>query len=138
MSSETIRLRQELDDANETIRLLTRCAEDEVLPFVGVAGMTVSEARIVCLIARRGRISTDGLYEAFYALRAGDNLPNVNIFRTWMVKIRKKLDAHNIAIEALHGIGYGMTPDSIARFRALAIPALASPPLQATLEQVAA
>jgi hypothetical protein len=137
LARENARLRNQLEDAQATIRDLTMDGRDDALSLIGVAGLTVSQAKMAAAIARYGRITRDALHVLFYSMRVGDETPDPKIFNSLFYSICKKLKPHGIEFGKLYGVGYEMTPDNVARLRALAIPRVDSPPL-AAIDQVAA
>ncbi len=108
----------ELEEARTTIAQLTLALDTESERFVGVAGLSRSEAVIVGVLARGEKTSFETLKNALYAHK-GEPANAIICLRVFVHKIRKKLGPHSVHVQALWAHGYEMAPESIRRLEEL-------------------
>lgn len=133
MMAELVNLRGTVSALQEEVRALRGATSDDVAQFTGVAGLTDSEAALICAIAKFGKISKARAYNALYGLDL-DGGPEPKIIDVLLCKARKKLTPHGVEIRTVWGVGLEMTRENVERFRALApdyVPKIDSPPLAA-------
>lgn len=138
MQQEVTKLRDQLAVALNTIADMRKTQADEFEPLIGVARLSKSEANIVSLVLKHGRITYQRIYSTLY-----DHYdePRANsTMKVLICRARQKLKPHGIAIESVWGVGLSMSDDCRNALRHLAgLPVIESPsvcPLE--LGQVAA
>ena len=113
-------LRAQLDEALETIRQMREANAACANTYVGVAGLTKSEATIVGAIARTGSITKERLYSALYGdLDMVESPRGPNNISVRICHIRAKLKPYGIEVTTQWGIGFSIGSASINRLRAL-------------------
>lgn len=127
--AELVHLRSQLDDTRALLRGMQEGAQAAFEPFVGVAGLTKREAKIVAVLAVKGSASKENIYDAVYGMHLGGKPPEPKIIDVFICKIRAKLCLHGIRIGTVWGAGYSMTAEHVAKLRAL-VP-IARPQLEA-------
>jgi two-component system cell cycle response regulator CtrA len=117
--TELVHLRSELSTALEMIREIQASAAEVRLGFTGVAKLTRSEAAMVGILAKRGRVSKMQIYDFAFGERLEQDQPEPKIIDVLICKIRAKLAPHGVEIKTIWGVGYEMTPDNSAKMRKL-------------------
>lgn len=138
---ECAKLREDLLEARALLREIQDARQNDFANYVGVAKLTVHEAKMVALLVRVGRASKDRIYAELYA-DDYDHAPEPKIVDVFLCKVRRKLTPEGIEIGTVWGYGYEMTRENIARLRDLAsvppLPRVPSPGLMATQNEMAA
>lgn len=117
--TELVHMRHSLDEARALIRELQAAQSETVDEFVGVVGFTAHQAAIVGVLAKLGSASRARIYDAMYGARHDDDQPDPKIVDVHICKCRLKLRPYGIEIGTLWAVGYQMTPENIAKLRAL-------------------
>jgi DNA-binding response OmpR family regulator len=107
-------LRAKLDDANAELADMRRSAEQKISEFHKVAGLSRCEVAFIACLVKLGRATKEQLLDACAPDAA------IKVVDVRVSGVRKKLRPHGIEIATIWGVGYEMTPDNIARLRALA------------------
>lgn len=78
-----------------------------------VGGLTSTEAVILAAIAAAEAGATKSrIFDAVYAMRRGDETPEMKIVDVFVCKLRRKLWPYDIEIETVWGWGYRMSQAS--------------------------
>jgi two-component system cell cycle response regulator CtrA len=121
MATELVHLRELVSEQRDLIREMRAATTSEVADFVAVAGLTVSEATVVATLVKHGKATKQRLFSALFDGRANPNdAPEPKIIDVFVCKIRKKLRPAGIEIGTVWGWGYNLTPENVAKIRALA------------------
>ncbi|MGX9443927.1 winged helix-turn-helix domain-containing protein [Nitrobacteraceae bacterium UC4446_H13] len=114
-AAKIARLEEQLEEARYQIRLLK--GEPEPFEFMTGLGLTKMEARLLQVIAQRGRVSKEAVFQTLYCDRDADKQPDGRSVEVMLTRVRKRLRAHDIEIQTLYGIGYAMTSANVERLK---------------------
>ena len=115
--AENVQLRAAAADAKRRLDTLIGVLTGEAPQFYRVAGLTRTEARIVGLVAAAGVVKNAALFDAIWPNSTYEDAANV--IAVHMRRIRLKLEKHGVAIRNVHGVGYEMRPDDVAKLEGL-------------------
>lgn len=115
LKSENDRLRAENAALQEQLTWITELDEDGDCAPGAMAlklayALTKSEARVLSLIAERGKITHGALYDRLYGRRPACDQPSPEIVKVFMTKLRRKLKPHSLRIVTIWGEGFAI-PD---------------------------
>lgn len=108
------RLRDELELLQEKYALMekrvgVRC--DHVIP-----GLTNAEIKIIDILMTRDIVRYESIMTLLYGDRVADrDIPDINILKVHISKMRPKLEIKGIEIETVWGIGYRLSSESKKR-----------------------
>lgn len=118
MQVEIANLRDKVDELKEKL-LAADIRTQESSVWIGLFGLTKSEAKLVHELVEHGRRSKDQLYFALYG--GVDDAPDPKIVDVLICKFRKKLPA-DVTVDTIWGFGYEMTASNRAAMRAMIEP----------------
>jgi DNA-binding response OmpR family regulator len=107
-----------LDEANETIRQLRESLLPTSLAFYRGVRLSKTETSLLDSMRYDGVRSFDYLTARMAAVTHHDR-PSADTLRVTICRLRKKLALLNVTIESQYGVGFSMTPVSIAAMAAL-------------------
>jgi DNA-binding response OmpR family regulator len=114
--------RAQLEEAREQIRQLREMLRPSNVTRYRELDLTgTEEAVLQIIVAAQGVCSNEMLFEGLYGSRCETSQPDPTILRIYILRLRRKLGAHGIQIDRVHGRGLFMQPDSKERLRALAL-----------------
>lgn len=88
---------------------------DDVTRAMAVFGLSRSEAKLACLVARRQIATREAIDAVVHGNDSDCDLPRLTA--QFMVRCRRKLAPHGIGIGNIHGVGFSMPPESRANWR---------------------
>jgi two-component system cell cycle response regulator CtrA len=118
LEADNDRLRLRVAELEREVARLSAKHEIVMLTPVAEFGFTPSEALIFARLAATGFVTNDDLMAVLTAGKTG-TAPGRKIIDVYVCKIRKKLDRFDIVIETMHGRGYKIGPDSLAKVAAI-------------------
>jgi len=121
---EIARLQRVVDDLEFRVRTLEDGMGCKSIPFREL-GLTISEARVLGLLAKRQYCTREAIFTMLYGNRT-DDPPDPKVIDVYVCKLRKKL---GLEIECVR-IGYGAADNSSGGYRLTAIGALKLQQLQ--------
>jgi len=120
-------LSEQLDEANETIRQLRDSLRPTRLAFYRGVHLSKTETGLVDAMRYDGIRSYEYLI-ARIDVAGGHDVPTAANLGVLICRLRKKLAQLNVTIENQYGVGFSMTPASIATMAALRRPVSAAQP----------
>lgn len=115
LKNENAMLRAENASLQEQLTWITELDDDGdaapgALALKMTYGLTKSEARVLALVAERGRITHNALYDRLYGRRPACDQPDAGTVKVFLTKLRRKLKPHSIRIVTIWGEGIAI-PD---------------------------
>lgn len=116
IAKENARLRDRVDELEETVRQL-RALASEARPLPQwVPYLTRREETMLRLFLARESVSIEAMETVIHD---GD-AKSYNLLSVYVFKLRSKLAKFGVTIKTLHGRGYSLTPESKALFSQVA------------------
>ncbi len=117
IEAENERLRQRVAQLEAEVGRLSSSPQFSVMTPISKFGLTASEGKILARIAATGYASKGDLYACICHGKAIE--PEPKVVDVYVCKIRNKLARFDIVIETVHGRGYKLGPESMAKIVAI-------------------